>query len=204
MRGVQLASEKPRLGPAGGFVIGRLPHQSRRRRDLKGGRRQGPPAGPIASHEGHGRGVDRAIETAETFEKGLVATHGRPGEGRSAGPACDQGDILQKARAQGDGVGIVTDPVQAQADIFGPREIDGARPRQAKHGQIGDLVRGLARLQGGAGEVVGGKTLAALDQRGDLFLVDGRGLDQGTRPPPFSIFGSRVMFCLCESVMYRL
>jgi hypothetical protein len=65
-------------------------------------------------------------------------------------------------------------------------------------------VRGLARLQGGAGEIVGGENLAALDQRGDLVLAEGRGLDQGTWPAPFSIFGSRVMFCLCESVMYRL
>jgi hypothetical protein len=65
-------------------------------------------------------------------------------------------------------------------------------------------MRGLARLQRRAGQIVSGEDLAALIQRGDLVLVEDCGLDQGTRPPPFSIFGSRVMFCLCESVMYRL
>jgi hypothetical protein len=48
-----------------------------------------------------------------------------------------------------------------------------------------DLARDLARLQGGAGEIVGGEDLAALDQRGDLVLVEGGGFDQGTLPAPF-------------------
>ena len=180
VRGVQLAGQKPRLGPAGGFVIGGLPRQSWRRRDFQSGRRQSPPFCPIAGNEGHGRGVDRAIEPAEPLEEGPVAARRSPGESRSAQAARRQGDILQEARAKGDGVGIVVDPVQPQADIFGAREIDGAGPRQAEHGQIGDPGRGLARLQGGAGEIVGGENLAALDQRGDLVLAEGRGLDQGT------------------------
>ncbi|WP_230983726.1 hypothetical protein [Caulobacter rhizosphaerae] len=91
-----------------------------------------------------------------------------------------QGDVLQEACAQGDGVGIVVRPVQPQPDILGAREIDGASPRQAKHRGVGGVSRDLAGLQGGAGEVVGGKNLAALDQRGDLVPVEEYCTAQGT------------------------
>jgi hypothetical protein len=66
------------------------------------------------------------------------------------------------------------------------------------------VARSLPGFQGGASEIVGGEDLAAPDQRGELVLVEDFGVDQGMWPAPFSIFGSRVMFCLCESVMYRL
>jgi len=129
---------------------------------------------------------------------------GGSGESCTAAAARGQGDILQEPRPQGDGVGIVFDPIEPQANIFSPREIDRASPRQTEHRRIGGVSRGLARFQGGAGEVVGGEDLAALDQRGDLVLVQEARTNQGTRPAPFSIFGSRMMFCLCESVMNRL
>jgi hypothetical protein len=86
-----------------------------------------------------------------------------------------QGDVFQEPRAQRDDVGIVVHPVQAKANIFGAGEIDGAGSRQAKHGLVGDLAGRLARFQGGVGDVVSGEDFAALDQRGDLVLVDGRG-----------------------------
>lgn len=134
----------------------------------------------------------------------MVATRGGSGESRTAAAARGQGDILQEPRPQGDGVRIVFDPIQTQANIFSPREIDGAGTGQAKYGGVGGVSRGLAGFQSGAGKVIGGEDLAAPDQRGDLILVQNARTNQGTRPPPFSIFGSRMMFCLCESVMNRL
>lgn len=124
----------------------------------------------------------------------MVAAGGGLGEGHAARPARCQGDVLQKSRAQGDGVGVVADPIQTQANIFGAGEIEGPGPRQAEHGLVGDIAIGLPRLQGGVGDVVGGEDLAALDQRGDLILVEDRGFDQGTSPVPFWILGSRPIF----------